>query len=98
MAKGMEALACIVINALLTRKQWDALQAAATHGYFKIPRAVNLVELAAIIGSSPAALSELLRRAEEKVMMAFVEGRLALVAPGHKDRGSVEPSRPSDPQ
>ncbi len=47
----------------LTPEQEEALSAAAEHGYFEIPRAISMEELADRLGISHQALSERLRRA-----------------------------------
>ncbi|MFC4989205.1 helix-turn-helix domain-containing protein [Saliphagus infecundisoli] len=47
----------------LTPEQEEALSAAFEHGYFEIPRAISMEDLAARLGISHQALSERLRRA-----------------------------------
>jgi predicted DNA binding protein len=46
----------------LTARQFEVLEAAARHGYFDVPREVNLQELADELDVSHQALSERLRR------------------------------------
>lgn len=46
----------------LTRPQLEALRAAYEHGYFDVPRRMNLADLADELGISHQALSERLRR------------------------------------
>lgn len=57
---------------LLTPAQDEALRTAARSGYYRIPRPLNLNELAAKLGIAPASLSERLRRAEGRVIMRYV--------------------------
>lgn len=56
---------------LLTRAQDEALRAAIQAGYYRIPRPLNLHQLAAKLGISPASLSERLRRAEGRVILRY---------------------------
>lgn len=49
----------------LTPEQYEALTTACDHGYFKVPREVDLKELAEDIGVSHQALSERLRRGHD---------------------------------
>lgn len=56
---------------LLTAPQEEAIAAAIEHGYYAIPRPINLHELAAKLGVSPAALSERLRRAEARIIQLY---------------------------
>lgn len=57
---------------LLTPAQDEALRTAVRSGYYRIPRPLNLNELAAELGIAPASLSERLRRAEGRVIMRYV--------------------------
>jgi len=59
----------------LTGRQDEALRAAASLGYYTIPRPATLKELAAELGVSVASSSELLRRAENLVLLQHVAGR-----------------------
>ena len=56
---------------LLTRAQDEALRAAVEAGYYRIPRPINLQQLAAKLGISSASLSERLRRAEGRIIMRY---------------------------
>jgi predicted DNA binding protein len=58
----------------LTKRQRRALVAAHEMGYYDLPRPVTLRTVAARLGTSATALSELLRRAEA----ALVEHALEL--------------------
>lgn len=53
----------------LTPEQREAIVLAARRGYFSTPRAASLDELAAEIGISQQALSQRIRRANEKVVL-----------------------------
>ena len=57
----------------LTLPQDDALRAAVAAGYYRIPRALNLNQLAKKLGISSASLSERLRRAEGRIIIRYVE-------------------------
>lgn len=57
----------------LTARQAELLQFCADHGYYDIPRTANLRGLAAELGISPTALSRILRRAEARILSAYVE-------------------------
>lgn len=57
---------------LLTTAQDEALRAAVAAGYYRIPRPVNLHQLAARLGISAASLSERLRRAEGRVIERYI--------------------------
>lgn len=57
---------------LLTPGQEEAVRAAADAGYYLIPRALTLHQLAESLGVSPASLSERLRRAEARLVMRYV--------------------------
>lgn len=58
---------------LLTTAQDEALRAAVACGYYRIPRPINLHQLAAQMGISPAALSERLRRAEGRIIVRYAQ-------------------------
>ncbi len=53
---------------LITDKQLEAFQLACKHGYYEEPKKVSLKELAEMTGISEAAFSELLRKAEKKLL------------------------------
>jgi len=57
---------------LLTQRQEYALVYAYLKGYYNYPRKVSLKELAEELGMAVSTLAELLRRAEAKVIEAFV--------------------------
>lgn len=54
----------------LTAEQRQALEAAYEAGYFDVPREIRLSELAADLGRSQGALSEILRRATRRLIKA----------------------------
>lgn len=58
---------------LLTDPQEEALRTAVRAGYYRIPRPLNLHELADQLGITAASLSERLRRAEARVITKYVE-------------------------
>jgi len=57
----------------LTRKQEKALWLALKAGFFEYPRKVNTVELSQLIGLSPPALSEILRRGIRRLLEQYFE-------------------------
>ncbi len=57
----------------LTARQAELLQYCKDHGYYAIPRRVTLRGLAKELGISPTALSLALRRAEARILSAYVE-------------------------
>lgn len=62
-------------NALLTPLQNEALRVAVRSGYYLIPRPVNLRDLGRDCGVTAASLSERLRRAEGRILTAYVQTR-----------------------
>jgi predicted DNA binding protein len=60
----------------LTTKQRETLLAALERGYYDTPRGTTLTELADDLGMANSTLSEILHRAEESVVKAFVADRL----------------------
>jgi predicted DNA binding protein len=52
----------------MTARQEDILRTALDLGYFEFPKRIHLEELADKLGITPATLSEILRRAEKKVL------------------------------
>ncbi len=61
---------------MLTERQEYALITAYIMGYYGFPRKISLKDLAAKLGLSVSTLAELLRRAEAKVVDAFVRHEL----------------------
>ncbi|NPA05164.1 MAG: hypothetical protein GXO09_03600 [Crenarchaeota archaeon] len=61
---------------MLTRRQEYVLIQAYMKGYYSYPRRLNLADLAADIGISVSTLAELLRRAEAKIVEAFIRHEL----------------------
>lgn len=59
-------------DTLLTADQREALQVAQDMGYFEIPRAVSMADVADAIGISSQAVSERLRRAHQVLVEEFV--------------------------
>ena len=62
-------------GAILTQRQEEALLEANRLGYYKVPRERRLKEVAEEMGMSSAALSELLRRAEERLIAHYIASR-----------------------
>lgn len=69
---------------LLTDRQREVLVHALSSGYFEVPRRIRLKELSAELGLSEGSLSELLRRAEGRVLYWFFEE--GLDGQPHKER------------
>lgn len=67
---------------ILTRRQSEALSRAAAAGYYDIPRRVRLEDLAGEMDMSMGGLSELLRRAESRLVKAYIS---TLPGPGEED-------------
>jgi len=61
---------------MLTTRQEVALVYAYFRGYYEMPRRIGLKKLAHEIGVSVSSLAEMLRRAEAKVMEAFMRHEL----------------------
>ncbi len=108
MLKELEALGCEIVKQqsieemdyMLTPKQELALVYAFFRGYYSMPRRVGLKELAEELGLSISSLAEHLRKAEEKVVEAFmrhelphymvyrvIEGAMPQAGDGGKGRG-----------
>lgn len=58
---------------VLTSRQLEVLMRASTRGYYDVPRQISLRDLAAELQMSPAALSELLRRTEARLVERFLD-------------------------
>lgn len=57
----------------LTARQAELLQVCKDRGYYAVPRQATLRDIAADLGISPTALSRALRRAEARILSAYVE-------------------------
>ncbi|WP_227380182.1 helix-turn-helix domain-containing protein [Haladaptatus halobius] len=57
----------------LTRRQQTALEVAVTVGYYQIPRTGTIEDIAIELGCAHSTAGELIRKAESKVIMTFVE-------------------------
>lgn len=62
-------------NSILTRRQAQVLRVALDSGYFDFPKGTGIEELARRLGVSKSTISEILHRAERKILRAYVEGR-----------------------
>jgi predicted DNA binding protein len=58
---------------LLTDKQMEVFEMACKYGYYENPKKITLIEIAQKLDSSEAAVSELLRKAEKKLMPILSE-------------------------
>lgn len=56
----------------ITARQRDILVVALAEGYYEVPRRISQTGLARLLGMSPAALSETLRRAEGNMIRAQI--------------------------
>lgn len=65
-----------VSDAILTAEQARAVGRAAALGYFEVPRRINLEKLAEELGTSTSALSELLRRAQGRLVSVYLDNEL----------------------
>lgn len=63
-------------DAILTDQQEHAIGRAAALGYFDVPRRIQLGALADRLGTSQSALSELLRRAESRLVSVYLDNQL----------------------
>lgn len=61
---------------LLSRRQQRAVIQAAERGYYSVPRTTDQRAIAQALGVSPAALSELLRRAEARIILWFLRAEI----------------------
>jgi hypothetical protein len=64
---------------VLTNRQRELILAAFDAGYFEFPRKISLSELAEKLSVRPSTLSEILRRAEEKMIRNFAENYKSLL-------------------
>jgi hypothetical protein len=87
---------------LLTPPQEAAIRAAVQHGYYDIPRPINLRDLAAKLGVRSGSLSERLRRAEGRIIRQYAaSGAWRMDAPndgdgparGHAPEGTTMPEK-----
>ena len=60
-------------NRLLTEKQAELVQTAVDEGYYDTPRDCSLTDLADAVGIAKSTASEMLHRAEEKIIKEFVD-------------------------
>lgn len=61
----------------LTPRQGEILRAALDLGYFRYPKGIRLSELAKRLGVSKSTVSEVLRKAQTKVVEAYFQGSTA---------------------
>ncbi|MCK4286995.1 MAG: helix-turn-helix domain-containing protein [Candidatus Lokiarchaeota archaeon] len=60
-------------RAILTKKQKEVLKKAYKFGYFEILRKISLTHFAKKLQISPSALSETIRRINQKLTQNFLE-------------------------
>lgn len=60
-------------DGVLTQRQHDALAQALASGYFDVPRRIRLTDLAQDMGMSQSSLSELLRRAQRRLVEGYID-------------------------
>ena len=61
-------------NAGLTQKQFEALRTAYSMGYYDFPRRAGIKDVADKLGLSVSTTTELLRRAEKRLVEAYLRG------------------------
>lgn len=61
------------LDGVLTRRQHDALTQALASGYLDVPRQIRLTDLAQDMGMSQSSLSELLRRAQHRLIEGYID-------------------------
>ena len=61
-------------NAGLTQKQFEAVRTAYAMGYFDFPRRAGIKDVAGKLGLSVSTTTELLRRAEKRLVEAYLRG------------------------
>jgi len=64
----------------LTSRQEQILQIALEKGYFNYPRSIDLRSLAQLLDVSPPTLSELLRKAQRKILQEHFRGRISALS------------------
>lgn len=64
----------------LTSRQHEVLSTAVAWGYYEVPHKLNLRTLSEKLGISVGAISELLRRAEARVIKAYIDSSSELTA------------------
>ena len=64
-------------HALLTDRQWEVLRTAADRGYYDSPRGCSTADLAEAVGIAPSTASDILRRAERRVVEGLLAGTLS---------------------
>jgi predicted DNA binding protein len=71
-------------SSLLTPRQYEAVETALDHGYYDTPRRASLTDVSGAMGVDKSTLSDLLHRAEERLVKSLVPG------PPGDDGGVVE--------
>lgn len=74
----VEEISPISADYRLTTRQLDILKSAMEMGLYDFPRRITQDELAARIGITPSTLTEILRRAEKKILGDFLGEQLTI--------------------
>lgn len=61
-------------SSLLTPRQYEAVETALSHGYYDTPRRATLTEVAGAMDVDKSTLSDLLHRAEERLVKSLAPG------------------------
>ena len=78
---------------MLTPRQREIILAAVKAGYFEFPRKISLSELAEKLSIKPSTLSEILRRAEDKMTRYYAENLPSMILPEYSSDSHMEESR-----
>lgn len=70
-AGGLQRIASEGSSSTLTPRQDHVIREAAARGFYAVPRKINLTDLAAELRISPGSLSEILRRAEARLIRDY---------------------------
>jgi predicted DNA binding protein len=76
----------------VTGRQREALRTAASRGYYRIPRGTDDSELAHALGVSRPAFESLLRKAENRILLATLQYMPAPNSSEAPERGSPPPN------
>ena len=62
----------IDVESTLTHRQYDVLQYAFDHGYYDVPKKVNVEEMCKVFNCTKSTLSVILRSAEKKIITQYL--------------------------
>jgi predicted DNA binding protein len=74
---------------LLTDRQWTIIQAALENGYYDTPRNCTQEDIARHVGLAKSTCSELLHRAEERIIKRLVGDQMDAPRPGAKRKPTI---------